>query len=88
MVGWCSELGIGTMTVYLLSTENLARASEELDALMEIVPDIVDEIADAPGDWRVRIVGNLDVLPGDVAQRLRRAAGGPLRRVLAGRSGR
>lgn len=44
MVGWCSELGIGTMTVYLLSTENLARASDELDALMEIVPDIVDEI--------------------------------------------
>ena len=74
MVGWCSELGIGTMTVYLLSTENLARASDELDALMEIVPDIVDEIADAPGDWRVRIVGNLDVLPAPVAQRLRDAA--------------
>ncbi|MFT3715797.1 MAG: isoprenyl transferase [Gordonia sp. (in: high G+C Gram-positive bacteria)] len=74
MVGWCSELGIGTMTVYLLSTENLARASDELDALMEIVPDIVDEIADAPGDWRVRIVGNLDVLPAAVAQRLADAA--------------
>lgn len=74
MVGWCSELGIGTVTVYLLSTENLARASDELDALMEIVPDIVDEIADAPGDWRVRIVGNLNVLPGPVAQRLREAA--------------
>lgn len=74
MVGWCSELGIGTMTVYLLSTENLARASDELDALMQIVPDIVDEIADAPGDWRVRIVGNLDVLPVEVAERLRGAA--------------
>ncbi|WP_448222937.1 isoprenyl transferase [Gordonia iterans] len=74
MVGWCSELGIGTVTVYLLSTENLARASDELDALMEIVPDIVDEIADAPGDWRVRIVGNLDVLPDGVAGRLRLAS--------------
>ncbi|GAC58221.1 undecaprenyl pyrophosphate synthase [Gordonia hirsuta DSM 44140 = NBRC 16056] len=75
MVGWCSELDIGTMTVYLLSTENLARASDELDALMEIVPDIVDEIADAPGgDWRVNLVGNLDVLPEPVAARLRRAA--------------
>ena len=74
MVGWCSDLGIGTVTVYLLSTENMARASDELDALMEIVPDVVDEIADAPGDWRVRIVGNLDVLPDAVAQRLRNAA--------------
>ncbi len=75
MVGWCSELGIGTMTVYLLSTENLARASDELDALMEIVPDIVDEIADAPGgDWRVHLVGNLEVLPDAVAARLREAA--------------
>ncbi|MFT3663286.1 MAG: isoprenyl transferase [Gordonia sp. (in: high G+C Gram-positive bacteria)] len=74
MVGWCSELGIGAVTVYLLSTENLARASDELDALMEIVPDIVDEIADAPGDWRVRIVGNLDVLPDAVAERLRAAS--------------
>lgn len=75
MVGWCSELGIGTMTVYLLSTENLARASDELDALMEIVPDIVDEIADAPdGNWRIRIVGNLDVLPEPVAARLSDAA--------------
>ncbi|MFZ2512788.1 MAG: isoprenyl transferase [Gordonia sp. (in: high G+C Gram-positive bacteria)] len=75
MVGWCSELGIGTMTVYLLSTENLARASDELDALMEIVPDIVDEIADAPGgDWRVHLVGNLEVLPDNVAARLRDAA--------------
>lgn len=74
MVGWCSELGIGTVTVYLLSTENLARASDELDALMQIVPDVVDEIAAAPGDWRVRIVGNLDVLPDPVAHRLREAA--------------
>lgn len=74
MVGWCSELGIGTVTVYLLSTENLARASDELDALMEIVPDVADEIADAPGDWRLRMVGNLDVLPEPVAARLRAAA--------------
>ncbi|MFT4088024.1 MAG: isoprenyl transferase [Gordonia sp. (in: high G+C Gram-positive bacteria)] len=74
MVGWCSELGIGAVTIYLLSTENLARESEELDALMEIVPDIVDEIADADGDWRVRIVGSLQQLPPDVSDRLRAAS--------------
>ncbi len=72
MLGWCHELGIGAVTIYLLSTENLLRASEELNALMEIVPDIVDEISD--GDWRVRIVGNLDSLPDAVATRLREAS--------------
>ncbi|GED97187.1 isoprenyl transferase [Gordonia crocea] len=74
MLSWCDELGIGTVTIYLLSTENLQRPSEELDALMEIVPDIVDEIS-APGrGWRVRLVGNIDQLPAVAAQRLKAAA--------------
>lgn len=73
MLAWCAELGIETVTIYLLSTENLQRASDELDALMEIVPDIVDEIS-GTGDWRVRIVGNLDPLPDVAAKRLRLAS--------------
>ncbi|MFW0791126.1 isoprenyl transferase [Gordonia sp. CPCC 205333] len=74
MLSWCSELGIETVTIYLLSTENLQRASEELDALMEIVPDIVDEISGPEGNWRVRIVGTLNGLPDAVAERLRTAS--------------
>ncbi|MFT4125544.1 MAG: isoprenyl transferase [Gordonia sp. (in: high G+C Gram-positive bacteria)] len=83
LLGWCAGLGIETVTIYLLSTENLQRASDELDALMEIVPDIVDEIAGPveaasadgrEGTWRVRIVGTLDALPEAVAARLRAAA--------------
>lgn len=84
LLGWCADLGIETVTIYLLSTENLQRASDELDALMQIVPDIVDEIS-RPGDadadpaipegkWRVRIVGTLDQLPEAVAARLRAAS--------------
>ncbi len=73
MLRWCTDLSIETVTIYLLSTENLQRASDELDALMQIVPDIVDEIA-APGqDWKVRIVGTLDQLPDHVALRLQTA---------------
>ncbi len=74
MLGWCSELGIETVTIYLLSTENLQRASDELEALMEIVPDIVDEISAPEGAWRVRIVGTLEQLPDQVAKRLRVAS--------------
>ncbi|MDL9938353.1 isoprenyl transferase [Gordonia sp. ABSL1-1] len=74
MLGWCHELGIGAVTIYLLSTENLSRESEELDALLTIVPDIVDEISAPAGQWRVRIVGTLDQLPDAVADRLRAAS--------------
>ncbi|MCX6470517.1 isoprenyl transferase [Williamsia herbipolensis] len=73
MLRWCSELSIETVTIYLLSTENLQRASDELEALMEIVPDIVEEIATPDEQWRVRIVGTLDQLPEQVARRLKTA---------------
>ncbi|AZG44989.1 isoprenyl transferase [Gordonia insulae] len=74
MLAWCAELDISTVTIYLLSTENLQRASDELDALMEIVPDIVDEISGPTGNWRVRIVGSLAQLPDAVAERLQTAS--------------
>ncbi|GAB2640243.1 isoprenyl transferase [Gordonia jinhuaensis] len=73
MLRWCSELEIDTVTIYLLSTENLGRPSDELDALMEIVPDIVDEISAPDGNWRVKIVGTMDQLPERVASRLKTA---------------
>ncbi|SIR78755.1 isoprenyl transferase [Williamsia sterculiae] len=79
---WAGELEIETVTIYLLSTENLNRPSDELDALMEIVPDIVDEIAGPDERSRVRIVGNVDQLPEAVAQRLKTAE-----ERTAGRSG-
>ena len=34
-VGWCDEIGIGTVTLWVLSTENLPRsAADELNPLM------------------------------------------------------
>jgi short-chain Z-isoprenyl diphosphate synthase len=91
---WCSDLDISTVTIYLLSTENLSRDTEELGALMQIVPDIVEEIS-APGQpWRVKVVGALDQLPVEVSGRLKAAedqtAGriGPNVNVAVGYGGR
>ena len=73
MLGWCDELGVEVATIYLLSTENLGRGADELDELLQIIADVVDEIS-APGtNWRVRIVGRLEVLPDWLADRLRAA---------------
>lgn len=79
MLGWCDELGVEVATVYLLSTENLGRDSDELDELLQVIADVVDEITGPKRNWEVRIVGRLEVLPDWLAARLRaaeRASGG------------
>lgn len=76
MVGWCQDTDVELVTVYLLSTENLGRESTELQLLFDIIVDVVKELA-APGlNCRIRLVGHLDLLPHDVAERLRKGAEG------------
>jgi short-chain Z-isoprenyl diphosphate synthase len=70
LLDWCREAGIGMVTLWLLSTENLRRADDELQPLLEIITDVVDELA-APGQqWKLRIVGARDLLPVAMSTRL------------------
>ena len=71
-VGWCAELDIELVTLYLLSTENLGREPEELNLLFDIIADVVDELAHSDQDVQLRMVGHLELLPEKMAQRLRR----------------
>ncbi|GGG78289.1 isoprenyl transferase 1 [Corynebacterium pelargi] len=73
LVRWCQTTDVELVTVYLLSTENLGRRSDELELLFNIIGDVVDELADEATNCRVRLVGHLDLLPERVAQRLRSA---------------
>lgn len=70
-VGWCAEQDIDLVTLYLLSTENLGRDPEELDLLLDIITDVVDELAQSPQGIRLRMVGHLELLPEKMAERLR-----------------
>lgn len=74
VLGWCQEEGVEVVTLWLLSTDNLSRTSAEIDALMEIIAGVVDELTDPDAPWRVRIVGALDLLPTETAARLSAAA--------------
>ncbi|WP_241012268.1 isoprenyl transferase [Hoyosella rhizosphaerae] len=74
MLEWCEEAGVGLTTIYLLSTENLHRDPEELAALLEIITDVVEEISGPDKNWRVRIVGAMELLPDAAATRLLDAA--------------
>ena len=60
------------MTLWLLSTDNLARQPEELEQLLRIIEDTVRELVDQR--WHVKPVGALDLLPADTAQVLKDAA--------------
>jgi hypothetical protein len=75
LLGWCRETGVEIATFWLLSPDNLHnRPPDQLQPLLEIIADVVDELCAADTPWRVRVVGALDLLPPDMAQRLTSAA--------------
>ncbi|PJJ71505.1 short-chain Z-isoprenyl diphosphate synthase [Diaminobutyricimonas aerilata] len=72
-LGWCDEVRIQVVTLYLLSADNLSGRSEaELEQLFEIIGDLADEISRVEG-WRVQHVGTAEGLPDSLVQRLAEA---------------
>lgn len=65
LLRWTNELDIEAVTCWLLSTENLSRADEELEPYYDVLIELFDRIpAETEGhDLEVRFIGNLDLLP-------------------------
>ncbi|MFE2723961.1 isoprenyl transferase [Kitasatospora sp. NPDC059327] len=80
-LGWCADAGVEHVSLYMLSDDNLTgRPEHELVPLLGIIQDTVTGLA-APGRaWRVRIIGNLDLMPGEHAAALKEAAAETLER--------
>lgn len=73
MLGWCEEVGVEVVTLWLLSSDNLSnRPPEQLEGLLGIIEGAVASLA-ATGRWRVHPVGALDLLPAHTAERLKAA---------------
>ena len=70
---WCHELGVGTVTFWVLSTDNLQRSAGELASILDAVEALVDRLA-ADGRWRLTLMGSLELLPAESVGRLKRAA--------------
>lgn len=61
-LGWCTELNIPRVTLYMLSTENLKRPAEELTGLVAVIGEFLGRLQ-ASYAGPVRAVGNTGMLP-------------------------
>jgi len=92
-LGWCDEVGIRVVTLWLLSTDNLNRSTAELSPLLDIIEDTVADLARRQR-WRLHLVGALDLLPAGTTEALTEAAGttgevdGALVNIAVGYGGR
>jgi short-chain Z-isoprenyl diphosphate synthase len=73
LLAWCRQAGVEVVTLWLLSTGNLARPGAEAGAVLRIIEGTVRELAGQ--GWHVRLVGALDLLPAETARVLNDAAG-------------
>ncbi len=73
LLDWCEEVGVEVVTLWLLSTDNLNRSSEELEPLLEIIEEAVLTLAEQRR-WRLHPVGALDLLPSATSATLKQAA--------------
>lgn len=74
MLGWCAELGIDQVTVFVASLDNLRKRDRaEVDFLMRLAERGARErLAGPAGRWRLRVAGQ-NVLPAATAQALKHA---------------
>ena len=74
ILGWCEAADVEVVTLWLLSSDNLSRPSDELVPLLRIIEDTVRDLGAAELPWRVHPVGALDLLPTSTVEVLKEAA--------------
>ncbi|MFY0535194.1 polyprenyl diphosphate synthase [Nannocystis pusilla] len=73
VLAWCDDRGIRTVTLWMLSSDNIRNRSQtELEALYEIDEDVVRKLV-ATRRFRVRLIGCSEMLPDRLSALLREA---------------
>jgi short-chain Z-isoprenyl diphosphate synthase len=70
LLAWCGGLGVGEVTVWALSGENLSRDGDEVRALLKIVSEKLLVLSERPG-IQIRVFGRIDALPSGLAETAR-----------------
>lgn len=89
VLGWCARAGVGAVSVYVLSVDNIAKRDDEQVAyLFELLATVIPERVRRPGgQWALQVAGSLDLVPDETARALKEAVeatrGRPRRLTLA-----
>ncbi len=74
LLDWCHELNVKTMTLYVLSTENLQRTPEEVREIITLIDARLRKLLTDQRivDYKVKVraIGQLDLLPPSVRELL------------------
>lgn len=77
VLDWCYELGVKQITVYAFSTENQNRSDQEKQKLFELIgiklEKLMQDERTHERNMRVRILGNIDLLPAGLKETARQA---------------
>lgn len=71
-VGWCDEVGIQVVTLWVLSTDNLTRESDAVGPLLGVIERLFVDLA-AQHRWKVKLVGDATLLPDAMRETLQEA---------------
>ncbi|MEO6957035.1 MAG: isoprenyl transferase [Antricoccus sp.] len=75
LVTWSEQIGVEVVTIWMLSNDNLTnRPAAELSPLMDVIVDVSRWLSEPQRNWRVRVMGLLDLLPDQIAADLRDSA--------------
>lgn len=92
-LSWCERAGIAIVSLWALSSDNLRRERAEVDQLLTVITGQLEAMA-ATHRWRLRLIGDLDLIPAAMAASLRAIekttcdAPGILVNIAVGYSGR
>jgi short-chain Z-isoprenyl diphosphate synthase len=71
VLDWCAELGVRAVTLWVCSTDNLARSAEEVSGILAAIEAKMRSLAADPRihrlGVRVQAIGRLDLLPAPLA---------------------
>lgn len=73
LLRWCDQAGVELVTLWLLSTDNLSRPAVELEPLLQVIEDLVGDLAEDANPWQLHMVGALDLLPSPTVAALKAA---------------
>jgi len=74
ILDWLLELGIKTVTLYILSTENLRRPMHEVEEIFRLIEEKAHKLLKDPKIYKyrvkVKVIGRKDMLPPNVVEAL------------------